>query len=107
MNVLRTMHRPRRSCTFLILMALSAIALTGCAHYGPPHHAVVIGPAEYYHAVGLMQPMSIPSVVAQCAPPDGWIAQPLKQSERHTHQIWLSPSGHTGSGVVHSQPPLP
>jgi hypothetical protein len=102
------MNRRRFTNLFRILAACSAaLVITGCSHYGPPHSAVVIGPPEYYHAVGLTEPTPVYSVVAQCAPPAGWIAQPLKKSERHTHQIWLSPTGRTGYGVVHFKLPLP
>ena len=39
--------------------------------------------------------------------PDGWTAEPLKKSGRHSHQIWLSPTGETAYGVIHFSLPLP
>src|SRR4051812_23027149 len=71
-NVLPIMNRRRFTNLFRILAACSAaLVITGCSHYGPPHSAVVIGPPEYYHAVGLTEPTPVYSVVAQCAPPEG------------------------------------
>lgn len=46
-------------------------------------------------------------VDAFVAPPLGWTAQPLKSSSRHTHQIWLAPSGNTAYGVIHFSLPFP
>jgi hypothetical protein len=40
-------------------------------------------------------------------PPDGWQPQPLKQTSRHAHQVWLSPTGRTAYGVIHFRLPLP
>jgi hypothetical protein len=47
------------------------------------------------------------TVEALVVPPVGWIAQPLKHSSRHDHQIWLSPSGSTAYGVIRFKLPLP
>ncbi|HSU67563.1 MAG TPA: hypothetical protein VLJ39_11870 [Tepidisphaeraceae bacterium] len=47
------------------------------------------------------------TVEALVVPPIGWIAQPLKHSNRHDHQIWLSPSGNTAYGVIRFKLPLP
>jgi hypothetical protein len=49
----------------------------------------------------------IESLMAKCNPPPGWLPQPLKQSGRHTHQVWLSPSKQTAYGVIHFSLPLP
>lgn len=57
--------------------------------------------------MGLSQPVGVEAIAATCDPPAGWIAQPLRKSERHTHQIWLSPSGKTAYGVMHFKLPLP
>lgn len=40
-------------------------------------------------------------VRAAVTPPSGWRAEPLKSSPRHTHQLWLSPTGATAYGVSH------
>jgi hypothetical protein len=47
------------------------------------------------------------TVEALVIPPVGWIAQPLKHSSRHDHQVWLSPSGSTAYGVIRFKLPLP
>jgi hypothetical protein len=47
------------------------------------------------------------TVEALVVPPVGWIAQPLKHSNKHDHQIWLSPSGSTAYGVIRFKLPLP
>ena len=46
-------------------------------------------------------------VKAMVAVPAGWHADPLKSSSQHTHQVWVSPSGHTAYGVIHFNLPLP
>ncbi len=40
-------------------------------------------------------------------PPAGWAMEPLKASDRHNHQVWLSPSGRTAYGVIRFKMPLP
>lgn len=49
----------------------------------------------------------VTAVEAICYPPNGWTAEPLKRSNRHTHQIWLSPSKSTAYGVIHFTLPWP
>src|SRR5689334_3332960 len=99
------MIRSVQSILGALFCLFGAGAVGGCAH--SPPRSPPIGPAEYYRAVGLTQPAPVSSVLAQCAPPRGWKPEPLKQSERHTHQVWLSPSGKTAYGVVHFDLPFP
>jgi hypothetical protein len=49
----------------------------------------------------------VQAVSAVCYPPTGWAPEPLKESSRHRHQIWLSPTGSTAYGVIHFSLPLP
>lgn len=56
---------------------------------------------------GLTARVPMRAVEAQVDPPQGWIAQPLRSSPRHTHQIWLSPSGSTAYGIIRFELPLP
>jgi hypothetical protein len=56
---------------------------------------------------GLSEPYPLETVQAMVAPPVGWTAQPLKQSDRHSHQIWLSPTGNTAFGVIRIRLPFP
>ncbi|CAN5469104.1 hypothetical protein BH09PLA1_BH09PLA1_09410 [soil metagenome] len=46
-------------------------------------------------------------VDAYVSPPIGWLAEPLKHTSRHSHQVWISPSGFTAYGVIRSSLPLP
>ena len=83
----------------------AALLLAGCSHYSPSKRPV--SPPQYYQTIGLTQPHPVPIVVSQCDPPVGWIPEPLHKSERHTHQIWLSPTGKTAYGVMHFKLPFP
>jgi hypothetical protein len=40
-------------------------------------------------------------------PPLGWVPDPLKQSARHRHQVWVSPTGDTAYGIIYFNLPLP
>jgi hypothetical protein len=51
--------------------------------------------------LGLAAPAMIEPVSALATPPQGWSAEPLKQSDRHAHQVWLSPTGKTAYGIIH------
>ncbi len=46
-------------------------------------------------------------VAARVDPPLGWHTDPLKTSDRHQHQVWISPTGRTAYGVIHFSLPLP
>jgi hypothetical protein len=82
---------------------LPLVAAVGCASHAPRR----VAPPQYYLSMGLCQPKPVETVLAECDPPTGWIPQPLHKSERHTHQIWVSPSGKTAYGVMHFKMPLP
>src|SRR5438046_3725354 len=84
----------RRS--FFALLPLIGILLatsTGCHHYYHPR--AILPPTA-----GLNPPRPNEDVQAMVAPPIGWTPQELKFSDRHTHQIWLSPSGDTAYGAI-------
>ena len=91
----------------LLLIGVIALGLGGCAVRPAVRPIPAAGPAEYYYMVGLNQPVNVPSVMARCAPPTGWKMEPLKHSEKHDHQVWLSPTGKTAYGVIHFTLPLP
>jgi hypothetical protein len=55
----------------------------------------------------LADPVPYPPVEAMVAPPPGWQPDPIKTSSNHSHQVWLSPSGHTAYGVIRMNLPLP
>jgi len=56
---------------------------------------------------GLEPPQPVAAVDALCYPPSGWAIEPMKTSEDHAHQVWLSPTGKTAYGVIHFGLPLP
>jgi hypothetical protein len=56
---------------------------------------------------GLSPPAENRDVQAVVVPPAGWRADPLKASEKHNHQVWISPSGNTAYGVIRFKLPLP
>jgi hypothetical protein len=55
----------------------------------------------------LAEPAWLESVSAVVTPPVDWHAEPLKRSESHVHQVWLSPTGLTAYGVIHFRLPIP
>jgi hypothetical protein len=56
---------------------------------------------------GLTEPVAMEAVDARVDPPAGWRPEPLKSSDRHAHQVWISPSGNTAYGVIRFKLPLP
>ena len=56
---------------------------------------------------GLTAPVRLETVDALVVVPEGWRQEPLKSSDRHKHQVWLSPSGKTAYGVIRMKLPLP
>jgi len=55
-----------------------------------------------------LQPARMDDVLkAVVDPPVGWRAEPLKASDKHKHQIWISPSGNTAYGVIYFTMPWP
>jgi hypothetical protein len=56
---------------------------------------------------GLSPPIAIADLDALCVPPLHWHPEPLKTSNQHRHQVWVSPSGSTAYGVIWFALPLP
>jgi hypothetical protein len=81
-------------------MALFFCCTTGCHHY---YHARTVQPPM----TGLLPAMPNDDVQAMVTPPKGWVPQELKFSDRHTHQIWLSPTGDTAFGAIRFRLPWP
>jgi hypothetical protein len=107
-------HKPRRlfrTATPLRACALACIALFACGCQGnatrPVSRSAVAISAPSYERIGLTGPIPVMSVRALCDPPIGWLPDPLKQDERHTHQVWVSPTRKTAYGVIHFGIPLP
>ena len=55
----------------------------------------------------ISSPESYPTLEAMVTPPVGWQPDPLKRTNRHAHQAWISPSGKTAYGVIRMNLPLP
>jgi hypothetical protein len=101
---------------WIILMGgiAAAVANSGCASTSDARQASARLPADRLspspdpRIFNLLNPPERDDTVeALVIPPVGWIAQPLKHSSRHNHQIWLSPSGSTAYGVIRFKLPLP
>jgi hypothetical protein len=58
-------------------------------------------------ASGLHPPMPNTDVQAMVVPPVGWSAEPLKSSDQHAHQVWISPSRNTAYGIIYFTLPWP
>ena len=85
------------------LMVLAGLAVAGCQGTAPRPVARSF-PTTWPSGTTLI---TLAAVRAQCDPPPGWKADPLKRDERHTHQVWLSPTGRTAYGVIYFSVPLP
>ncbi len=104
MGALGSMKRGMMDRKCLIVMILCAAGPTACqGDWSARATALPTGAA----AQVLQSAQIVSSVNAVCVPPVGWKAEPLKKSDEHTHQIWLSPTGKTAYGVIHFTMPLP
>lgn len=56
---------------------------------------------------GLVPQDYLETVEAMVVPPAGWLPEQLKASDRHTHQVWVSPTGRTAYGVICFKLPIP
>jgi hypothetical protein len=85
---------------------LVAVALLCGCRGKPPSRA---NPATTNPSIltGLSSPRYIVDLQANAVPPDGWKPDPEKSSENHSHQTWISPSGHTAYGIIRFRMPLP
>lgn len=102
-------HSPVRTVTAL---AACLVLLAGCQsgqrQVNRPHSAelAMAGVGDQFSLLDYtthdLTPLTPhPEVKARVAPPVGWTPDPLKASDRHTHQVWLSPTGNTAYGVSH------
>jgi hypothetical protein len=55
----------------------------------------------------LTPPVTDEVLRAAVTPPLGWKPEPLKQSDKHRHRVWLSSTGNTAFGVIYFDLPLP
>jgi hypothetical protein len=89
------------------LRALAALVIAGAVLSGGCRGTPTVSPVAARPVPGLSEARYFESLLARCDPPLGWSPEPLKQSGRHTHQVWLSPSKQTAYGVIHFSLPLP
>ncbi len=87
-----------------VLPALAVVLAAGCAA-APPQPAYV--PTTRPVSTGLPPPTVDPLLHAAVVPPVGWVPDPPKVSDRHRHQVWISPGKSTAYGVIAFQLPLP
>jgi hypothetical protein len=89
------------------LLTLACLAmlvlLAGCQAREP---AASLTPQELA-PLGLSDASYFEPVDARVVPPVDWRIEPLKSSNRHKHQVWLSPSGNTAYGVIRFRLPVP
>lgn len=104
-------NAPFEACRWFLRAAWVCLATSfaGCQPAAPHTatcrfvvHATATAPAPCLSAIRYVS-----SVKAMCPPPLDWQPEPLRQNARHTHQVWVSPSGKTAYGVIHFSLPLP
>jgi hypothetical protein len=83
------------------------IVLAGCHPNLKPKHQTVLVPSTQFSSEGISAASYIESVDAKARPPAGWKPDPLKSSNDHAHQVWISPTGHTAYGIIRFNLPLP
>jgi len=90
----------------LLLLLLPLLVSIGCRSSpqsaSDPQRAAALAISS-----GLHPPTRNQDVQAMVVPPFGWNAEPLKSSDQHTHQVWISPSRNTAYGVIYFSLPWP
>lgn len=85
------------------LLALAIVLLViGCAHTSRNLSA-----QSPLSVDGLTPPTFVATVDALAVPPVGWRRDPLRKSAKHTHEVWIAPSGSTFYGVMRFSLPFP
>jgi hypothetical protein len=102
-TVFATHFNMQRVLPFCRGLALLIVLLSiGCAH--TTRNLSTRAPLS---VEGLSAPAFVDTVDAVAAPPIGWQRDPLRKSAKHTHEVWIAPSGSTCYGVMHFSLPLP
>jgi hypothetical protein len=86
-----------------LFVALVTVLVAGCQSKFAKIQAT---PPPVYKGI-IALPSHRADLQAMVTPPEGWQAEPLKASSKHTHQVWLSPTGHTAYGVIFFNLPWP
>lgn len=90
-----------RSVGFVVLL----VGLIGCQSAPAPQPTTRA--VQLALASGLASPTVDEVLRSIVAPPIGWKADPLKQTDKHRHRVWLSPTGDTAYGIIYFDLPLP
>jgi hypothetical protein len=90
-----------RGVVFVIVVAVTCV---GCASNRAPSADAQL--AAFIPST-LSAPQDVVELDATVVPPIDWRADPMKLSDHHQHQTWISPSGSTAYGVIHFTLPLP
>ncbi len=92
----------------IVTIVSLATACIGCASAPSARqtdHALVAETAAFREQLSV--PTPVEALDARVVPPLGWTREPFKQSDRHNHLVWVSPSGGAAYGVIHFTMPLP
>ena len=92
----------------VVTMLSLLVVCVGCASTRPStSSASVDDPVTATYREQLSAPIELPELDARVVPPIGWQREPFKQSDRHNHLVWVSPTGGAAYGVIHFTMPLP
>ena len=91
-------------CRLITIVSLAIIGV-GCASSRQPDPRPTAQTATFHDE--LSEATDLPELDARVVPPLGWHIDPVKNSDRHAHSVWVSPSGSTAYGVIHFTLPLP
>jgi hypothetical protein len=86
--------------------AVLLVGVIGCQSAPPPPQPTTRA-VQLAIASGLTSPIVDDVLKSIVAPPIGWKADPLKQTDKHRHRVWLSPTGDTAYGIIYFDLPLP
>ncbi|HEX8521336.1 MAG TPA: hypothetical protein VF669_03705 [Tepidisphaeraceae bacterium] len=85
-----------------LALILALLLSTGCTH-----RATALSAQHPIATTGLSAPSWLDTVHAMAVPPTGWNRDPLRKSPKHTHEVFVAPSGSTCYGVMHFTTPIP
>lgn len=85
----------------LLTACLCCVALAGCRSDRQRVEVAQDRRLDTGAIASLESPQVVESVHAVARPPIGWTREPLKTSDKHRHQVWLSPSGKTAYGIIY------
>ena len=93
------MRVPLNCCQTHLILCLALVS--GCASHSRLPQPTTTALSE------LCPPVANTQLQARVTPPIGWKPDPIKLSDKHRHQVWLSPTGDTAYGVIYFDLPIP